>query len=143
MSAASPQSVSAGTAANQLQTAADALTNRMNQMSAAAQTGQLKVDPDAARALHKALQDQVDRVDEWLAKGQQLCGPLPFGAQWLGDAMSQKFAGRAEGSEVALLPVLRQYRDAVEQAATAMADTIKDYTGTEESNLQALRKTQR
>ena len=139
MAAGKPTSVGAADAVNKLNSAADALSRRIGQMRAAAESGELRIDPDAGRALHTALRTQLDRVDEWMKSGEIFSQPLPLGSQWLSEAMSKKFAVRGDGSDVSLLPVLRQYRESVSDAADAIDATLRHYESTEHENLHKLR----
>ncbi|WP_157183027.1 hypothetical protein [Sciscionella marina] len=136
----SSRTVAAEDAVDRLSSAASALEQRTKQMRAEAESGHLRIDLEDGRALHRTLSAQMDRINDWIERGKQLAAPLPFGAQWVGEAMSGKFSGRADGTETALVAVLAQYRDAVGDAVAALQAVLDGYAGAEDHNRAMLNK---
>ena len=104
----------------------------VQQMRTAVQAGELVIDPATGERLQRALADHIDRVGTWKSTANELASPLPLGANWVGQAMAGKFAGRASGTDNSLGTVLDQYHTALTDAHDAVTQSMARYKVSDE-----------
>jgi len=99
----------------------------VREMKVAAASGQLVIDPATGAALKRAITDHMDQVQSWKQQATDLSSPLPLGSNWVGQAMADKFAGRAGGTDNSLGTVLDQYHAALTDAHDAVTQSMERY----------------
>ncbi|WP_249028288.1 hypothetical protein [Saccharopolyspora spinosa] len=82
----------------------------------------------------------MSAVDDWLAKSASLNQHAPLGQNPVGEAMSAKFATRADGHENSFNAVLTRYREVLEAARDAIVDAMRVYREIEENASDSFRK---
>ena len=103
----------------------------------------LVLEPGAGERLASALDEQIEKTDEWMRRAQGMAEPIPFGANVVAEAMAAKFRGRAEGGPESLTDALRKYRDALRQAKEAVQDAMRDYAQTQQERAESFRQVAR
>lgn len=103
-------------------------------------TGQLVLDPAAGQQLQSALADQMDLVDHWLQRAQNLAQRPQLGRNPVGDAMAAKFQNRAGGEDLSLTGVLTPFRKVLQDAHDAVRDAMASYQGVEQQNVDHLHR---
>jgi uncharacterized protein YukE len=114
---------------------------QMNELDAASQqmhseiaSGQFTIEPDAARNAAKACRDQIARIDGLLGDVGSLGEKVNFGQCDVGESMSQKFAGKATGSNSSLESLLTQSKRVLEDMAKNYDDAARSYEQTDADN---------
>ena len=105
--------------------AASTLGERMADVAAlnsAVRSGDVVLEPEAGDKLATTLRRQADATYDWLQRLRGMSRPVPLGSNWVGEAMSGKFQGRAAGEEVSFTSVLDQYHRMLLQALDAVRE---------------------
>jgi hypothetical protein len=105
---------------------------------AAAVSGQLGVDPDAAQAVLKKIRTGKDSVENLLNKAGSLAEPPKLGANPVGDAIASKFARRADGGGNSYAQALKNLYTQYEQAEQAIVAAMSHYHQMEQEASEAL-----
>lgn len=104
----------------------------MADVRAAARSGELRIDAEAADALLKDLADIKDRVSQLTADATELDVPLQLGDNWVGRAMSQRLHAVAQGQDSAALRVFKQFAMVVEDYEQAVRRAAERYVAIED-----------
>lgn len=111
-----------------------AATQRLQASAAAVGTlrtdvaaGRLKLDPAAGREVQELLADQMDQVDAWLRRSDDLGRRAPLGQNPVGEAMAGKFVDRTTSEGDSFTGVLTQYRQVLDEAHDAVAEAMRRY----------------
>ncbi|GAB2686425.1 hypothetical protein GCM10027271_56400 [Saccharopolyspora gloriosae] len=94
--------------------------------------GRLKLDPEAGREVQDLLTEQLDQVDAWLRRSDDLGRRAPLGQNPVGEAMAGKFADRATSEGDSFTGVLTQYRQVLDEAQDAVAEAMRRYQTADE-----------
>lgn len=104
-------------------------------------SGQVQLDPTAGEELRKALQSQLDQVDDWLQRADHsIARPALLGANPVGDAMRGKFTHRASGEQHSFVSVMTAYRTVLDQTKTSVVEAISNFTRLDEEHQAELTK---
>jgi hypothetical protein len=114
--------------------AVDESTARLAALTAGLRTGRVVIDPAEGRKLQAALWEQAERAGEWRDRARAMARRVPLGYNAVGEAMSDKFARRADGGPTSLAGVLDQYRTRLLDAHAAVGDAMRRYTGDDETH---------
>jgi hypothetical protein len=96
-------------------------------LSESVSSGKVTLDPATGEELRKTLAEQIDQVDSWLERAGRLARPAALGANPVSDAMTSKFAGRAEGDFHSFVNVLTAYRTVLEQTERSISTAIGNF----------------
>ncbi|MCT2585519.1 hypothetical protein [Actinophytocola gossypii] len=126
-----------------LDQAATTLGERMADVAAlnsAVRSGDVVLEPEAGDKLVTTLRRQADAAADWLQRLRGMSRPVPLGSNWVGEAMSGKFQGRAAGEDVSFTSVLDQYHRMLLQALDAVREAMRRYQETEDGNETLMRR---
>lgn len=110
----------------------------VQRLAVEAKAGTVVIDSATGTKLQQALQDHMDQVAQWKQSASGLASALPLGQNWVGEGMSAKVAGRADGGQNSLSSVLDQYHTALSDAKDAVALSMQNYQTTEHAVVTAL-----
>ncbi|MFC8046231.1 hypothetical protein [Nocardia sp. NPDC057353] len=95
---------------------------------AAAEAGQVSLDPAVGRDLDRICDNYVTRLSELYQNLRSIAFLEGFGGFPSSEVLQQKFAQKAMGSDRSLEVVLLQHIDAVKLAKQAVAKAIQNFT---------------
>src|SRR5437588_7534731 len=102
--------------------AVDGSTARLAALTSGVRSGGVVIDPAEGRRLQAALWEQADRAGMWRDRARAMARRVPLGYNAVGEAMSTKFAQRADGGPSSLADVLDQYRIRLLDAHAAVGE---------------------
>lgn len=94
--------------------------------------GRLRLDPAAGREVQELLTDQMDQVDAWLRRSDDLGRSAPLGQNPVAEAMAGKFVDRTTSEGDSFTGVLTQYRQVLDEAHDAVAEAMRRYQTADE-----------
>jgi hypothetical protein len=100
----------------------------------------LQLNPTAGEKLRSMLAAEIEQVDAWLQRSNDLARRAPLGKNPVGEAMAAKFGNRADGDAESLAGVLKPYRQVLQDAHGAVIEAMKLYQSTEQRVVASLRK---
>lgn len=105
----------------------------------AAVTGQIGVDPDKAQAVLKKIRAGKDAVETLITRASNLGVPPKLGANPVGNAISTKYANRAEGGGDSYGQALQNLYTQYDQAEQAIVTAMSQYHEVDQSNADTFR----
>ncbi|HWC80841.1 MAG TPA: hypothetical protein VG756_12860 [Pseudonocardiaceae bacterium] len=135
-----PGTTEATTSAAPLERSLATVVTGVRQMVSAVQSGDLVIDPATGQQLINAIGDHIDKVGTWQRTAGDLATPMPLGQNWVGQGMSDKFAGRAGGTDNSLSNVLDQYHAVLTDAHHAVSQSMANYRSTDHDIRGEVRK---
>lgn len=94
--------------------------------------GRLKLDPAAGREVQELLAEQMEQVDAWLRRADDLGRHAPLGQNPVGEAMAGKFVDRTTSEGDSFTGVLAQYRRVLDEARDAVEEAMRRYRTADE-----------
>ncbi|MBF6473416.1 MULTISPECIES: hypothetical protein [Nocardia] len=98
-----------------------------------ANSGEISLNPEIGKGLDRACDDYLDRLDAILQMADRVKVIDGFGPFPSGQALREKFAGKAAGTEQSLDAVLMQHIDAVKIAKEVVAKAIANFVELDQS----------
>jgi len=111
----------------------EAIGSAVNNFKAAAVSGQVSIEEDAARDAVQRIGDVYEELTDLLSKGGQSATEVQLGANPVGQAMAQKSAGRYDGGD-SFMAVVQQLRDQTKTAKDALDQCIENYLHMDTNN---------
>lgn len=109
-------------------------------LSESVTSGKVTLDPATGEELRKTLAEQIDQVDSWLERAGRLSRPAPLGANPVSDAMTSKFAGRAEGDFHSFVNILTAYRTVLEQTERSISTAVENFVQIDDDHRTEMNK---
>ncbi|PXY34269.1 hypothetical protein DI005_03440 [Prauserella sp. PE36] len=106
---------------------------------AAAATGQVGVDPDAAQGVLNKIRTGKDEVEALLANAGALATQPKLGANPVGNAIAAKFSERADGGGDSYAQALQNLYTQYEQAEQAILTAMSRYHEIDEAGADPFR----
>ncbi|GDY32200.1 hypothetical protein [Gandjariella thermophila] len=106
-------------------------------LRAAVDGGQLFINPDSAQKAAQACHDYANQLRRFARRAQQLARRQNFGDCAEGNALSAKFANKAQGGPNSAWDVLNKAAQIVENLASTYEDAGRAYQQAEETNSQS------
>jgi hypothetical protein len=103
-----------------------------------ANSGEVSLHPEIGKGLDKICDDYLDRLDAILQMADRVKIIDGFGPFPSGQALQEKFTGKAAGSEQSLDAVLMQHIDAVKIAKEVVAKAIANFVELDQSRADQL-----
>ncbi|WP_243789598.1 hypothetical protein [Saccharopolyspora gloriosae] len=103
-------------------------------------SGRLQLDPAAGREVRELLTDQMDQVDAWLRRADDLGRRAPLGQNPVAEAMAGKFVDRTTSEGDSFTGVLKEYRRVLDEAQDAVGEAMRQYQTSDEHAVDMFQK---